>query len=310
MKHLFIINPAAGAYDHTKEFTQVIDRVCQRHGLEYEIAVSDAPGACMNIAKKAAETGEELRLYACGGDGTLNEVINGAAGFENVSVTHFPGGSGNDTIKVFSETKPFHHLERLLDCEEATFDLIRCNDRYSVNIVSMGLDARVSRDMTRYRRLPMVGGKGSYVMSLVSNLFKGLSQPMTIRIDGELVVDSKQTLVCVCNGRWYGGQYNPVPDAEVDDGMLDVLIIRKIALWQVPALLAKYQVGRYKELGEYITHYRCRSVDVECPKPSVVNIDGECHDDMRVHMEVVPGALRFFYPKGLTYAVKEFTHST
>ena len=310
MKHLFIINPAAGSHDRTHEFKTVIERVCAKHGLDYEITVSDAPGACTAIARQAAKTGAQLRLYACGGDGTLNEVINGTAGFENVSVTHFPGGSGNDTIKIFSETKPFRDLERLLECEEANLDLIRCNDRYSVNIVSMGLDARVSRDMTKFRRFPLLGGNGAYVAALVANLFKGLSQDMTVSVDGEVVAEGKQTLVCVCNGRWYGGQYNPVPDAQPDDGLLDVLIVKQISLLNVSQLLKRYQHGQYAELGDYISHYRCRSVDIDCGKPSVVNIDGECFDAPRAHMEVVDGALRFFYPKGLTYAQKEFTHST
>ncbi len=68
-----------------------------------------------------------VRLYACGGDGTLNEVVNGAAGHANAAVTHFPGGSGNDFIKIFSDPAAFRSLPRLLDAEEATFDLIRCN---------------------------------------------------------------------------------------------------------------------------------------------------------------------------------------
>ena len=149
MKHLFIINPAAGKYDHTKEYAQTVERVLRKYELEYEIALSTEPGDCEVIARRAAETGEELRFYACGGDGTLNEVVCGAAGFENVAITHFPGGSGNDFIKIFSETEPFHHLERLLDCEETRVDLIRCNGRYSVNILSMGLDARVGTEIAK-----------------------------------------------------------------------------------------------------------------------------------------------------------------
>ena len=244
MKHLFIINPAAGKYDHTKEYAQTAERVLRKYDLEYELALSTEPGDCEVIARRAAETGEELRIYACGGDGTLNEVVCGAAGFENVAITHFPGGSGNDFIKIFSETEPFHHLERLLESDETRVDLIRCNGRYSVNILSMGLDARVGTEIAKYKRLPLVSGSGAYAMSLVVNLMKGLCQPMTVVLDGETVARGPQTLVCVCNGRWYGGGYNPVPTAEPDDGLLDVLVVGKLSLANVSSLLKKYQQGR------------------------------------------------------------------
>ena len=123
------------------------------------------PGDCRDAARRAAESGEEVRLYACGGDGTLNEVVNGAAGFANAAVTHFPGGSGNDAIKIFSEPAAFTDLDRLLDAEEARLDLIRCNGMYALNILSIGLDARIGTDIARYKRLPFVTGKGAYILS-------------------------------------------------------------------------------------------------------------------------------------------------
>lgn len=93
------------------------------------------------------------------GDGTLNEVVCGMAGCPNAAVTHYPGGSGNDAIKVFSDTAPFFDLERLLDADETRFDLIRCNDTYCANILSIGLDAKIGTDMVRFKRLPLVTGK-------------------------------------------------------------------------------------------------------------------------------------------------------
>ena len=118
MKHLFIINPAAGSYNRTEEYSQVIHKICRARKLDYEIRVSTAPGEATRIAREAAETGEALRLYACGGDGTLNEVVAGAAGHDNAAVTVFSGGSGNDFVKIFSDPDAFQDLERLLDCEE------------------------------------------------------------------------------------------------------------------------------------------------------------------------------------------------
>ena len=152
MTHLFIINPAAGSRDRTKEYSEKIRQVCNERKLDCRIEISAAPGDCARITREAAETGEQYRIYACGGDGTLNEVVAGAAGFDNVAVTVFSGGSGNDFVKIFSEPKAFFDLERLLDAQETSFDLIRCNDDISLNICSVGLDARIGTDVAKIGR--------------------------------------------------------------------------------------------------------------------------------------------------------------
>ena len=300
MKHVFIINPAAGKFDRTESYRKMIAEACQPRGLEYEILVSQAPGQCRTLARQAAESGEEVRLYACGGDGTLNEVVCGIVGCPNAAVTHFPGGSGNDAIKIFSDTAPFFELERLLDAEEAKFDLIRCGDVYAANILSMGFDAKVGTDIARFKRLPFVSGKGAYILSIFANLVHGLSEHYVVTV-GEETIDADQTLICVCNGRWYGGGFNPVPEAEPDDGLLDVLMVKKVSLLQVAAVVGKYQKGRYKEYPELIRHVRCRSLRISCDKESVVNVDGEAIYKKSIDIALVPKALRFFYPKGLTY---------
>ena len=301
MKHIFIINPAAGKYDRTEEYTEKIEAVCRPRGLDYEICRSNAPGDCRRIAHEAAAAGEKVRLYACGGDGTLNEVINGVVGFDNAAVTHFPGGSGNDMIKMFSETAPFFDLERLLDCDEAQFDLIRCNETHSANILSMGLDARIGTEIARYKKLPLLSGHGAYLASTLVNLLKGISQHFVITLDDGTRLDDKFTLICACNGRWYGGGFNPVPDAEPDDGLLEVLVVKKVSTLTASRVIGKYKAGQYRQLPELISHHRCKSLTIACDKPSVVNVDGEAVFTGEAKITVRPRALRFFYPRGLTY---------
>jgi len=301
MRHVFIINPAAGKFDHTEIFTKAIDSACSARGLDYEICPSVAPGDCRSLARRAAEKGEEVRLYACGGDGTLSEVVNGAAGFPNAAVTHYPGGSGNDWIKVFSDPAAFRDLDRLLDSEEARFDLIRCGDVYALNILSIGLDARIGTEIARYKRIPLVTGSGAYIISAVVNLLKGLSAHFVVTLGGDAPIDADETMICVCNGRWYGGGFNPVPTAEPDDGLLDVLLVKKVSLAKAAGVIGKYQKGLYRELPDIITHKRCTSVRIVCDKPSVVNVDGEAVWETDAKIELVPRAIRFFYPKGLTW---------
>ncbi|MBQ2445637.1 MAG: diacylglycerol kinase family lipid kinase [Oscillospiraceae bacterium] len=300
MKHLFIINPAAGKFDHTGEFTQSIREACEKHCLAYEILVSRGPGDCTRIAQAAAATGDPVRIYACGGDGTLNEVVNGIAGYKNAAVTNFPGGSGNDFIRIFSDPSAFRSCERLLDAEVAEFDLIRVADHYSINICSMGVDARIGTNMSKYKKIPLLSGHGAYLLSTGVQVAKGLSRHYVVEIEDQ-VIDKELTMICVANARWYGGGFHPVPDAAPDDGLLDVLLVEKITRLQAASFIGKYKAGLYKELPDLVKAYRCKKVTIHCDEKSEINLDGELLMAKDATFEVLPKGIRFFYPKGLTY---------
>ena len=303
MKHLFLINPAAGKYDHTEEFSGKIRALCGARGLDYEIGTSRKAGDITILTKAAARTGEETRVYACGGDGTLNEAVCGAAGAKNLAVTHFPCGSGNDFIKNFSEPGAFTDLERLLDADEAVFDLIQLGsgEDYSLSICSMGIDARIGTEIQKYKRLPRVSGSGAYNLSTAVNLVKGIHRHYVVEVNGEKI-DGRFTLICVCNGRFYGGGYQPVPTAMPDDGKLEVLLVKKVSRFQVAGLIGKYKAGLWAEFPEHFTHFSTDRVVIHCDREEVVNLDGEARYGKDVEIRLSENRLRFFYPKGLTYA--------
>ena len=303
MRHLFIINPAAGSRNRTDEYSEIIHKVCRARNLDYEIRVSTAPGECTRIAREEAETGEELRIYACGGDGTLNEVMNGVAGFDNVAITVYSGGSGNDFAKIFDDPKAFFDLHRLMDAEEVTFDLIQCNDRLAMNICCVGLDARIGNDVSRYKRLPLLHGFRAYAASTVINVVRGISEHYVVEVDGE-TIDDEQTFVCVCNGRYYGGGFNPVPEADPSDGKLDILMVKKISRTQIPGIIGKYKDGRYKELAHVARYIKTDAIKIICDQPTPINLDGEICMAQTVEMKVAKEKIRFFYPKGLKWQVK------
>jgi len=302
--HLFIINPAAGSRDRTKEYKEKIQRVCDAKDLNYRVEVSGAPGECKRIAREAAESGENYRIYACGGDGTLNEVVAGAAGYDNVEVTVFSGGSGNDFVKLFSEPKAFFDLNRLTECETAEFDLISCNGDYALNICSVGLDARIGTDVARYKRIPLLQGFRAYAVSTLVNVIKGIGEHYVVEVEGE-TVDAHQTMICVCNGRFYGGGFNPVPEADPTDGMLDILLVTKVSRLQVPGVIGKYKNGQYRKLSHLVRYIKAKEITIRCDKPTPINLDGELRLAQVVNMAVADKKIRFFYPKGLTFQAKE-----
>lgn len=294
MKHLFIINPAAGSRDATEHYQASIRQHCA--GLDYEIYISRCPGDCARRTAEAGRTGEDYRVYACGGDGTLNEVAAGAAPFPNLAITVFPGGSGNDFIKMFSTPTAFRDLEQLLDAREVSLDLIRCNEDYSLNICSVGLDARIGTDVGRYKRIPLLQGFRAYAASTVVNVIRGISEHYAVEINGE-TIDGSQTMICVCNGQFYGGGFHPAPEADPTDGILEVLLVKQVSRLQVPFVIGKYKSGRYQELPQFVRSFRTDHLRIHCDKPSPVNLDGELRMLQDIDLSIAPEKLRFFYPK-------------
>ena len=304
MKHLFIINPAAGSRDRTEEYSSAIRIACDARRLNYEIRVSMGPGDCARIAREAAVTGEDLRLYACGGDGTLNEVASGVVGFPNAAVTVYSGGSGNDFVRIFDDPKALFDLDRLLDAQDTELDLIRVNDDYCLNICSVGLDARIGTDVSNYKRFPLLQGFQAYAVSTLVNVLRGIGEHYVVDINGERI-DAEQTMICVCNGRFYGGGFNPVPEADPRDGKLEVLIVKKVRRLQVPWVIGKYKSGKYRQLSELIRHVSTDRLIIRCDSPSPINLDGELRTAQLISISIAEEKLRFFHPKDVKIAAIE-----
>jgi len=288
----------AGKYDRSYEVAEKARALMESRGLDCELEITEAPGHGRRLAYEAAASGEPVRLYACGGDGTLNEVVGGAAGFPNAAVTHYPTGSGNDFIKIFGPDAPlFYDLRELLDGEEAAFDLIDCNGRLSLNICSVGFDARIGLGMADFKRFPFVSGEMAYRLSLLKNFVQGIHRPYLICVDGEQF-EGEFTLLAACNGRYYGGSFNPAPQADPDDGLLDFIIVKAVSRLTVAAVVEKYSAGGAADFPEYITLRRGHTMTVECDRVSMVNIDGERLDADKLSFALSAKKVNFIFPKG------------
>ena len=256
MKHLFIVNPTAGGKDKTELVRRRVEEVFAGREVSYEIYVTKAAMDAPGKIRRAAESGEALRVYACGGDGTFNECVCGAAGLANVAVCPYPTGTGNDFCRMFGDEKDLYRdLWALVEGSEHPIDLIECNGRYCANICSVGIDARIGTDVHTYSKLPLIGGATGYVVSAVVNVLRGITRQMRIR-SGAFCAEGENTLVCACNGRFYGGGFNPSTTARPDDGILDVFIVKKVSLLTLARLIGKYAAGKADDYPEYITHLR------------------------------------------------------
>ena len=302
-RYFFIVNPKAGKCSCLTEISDFVKEL-HRDGIHAEILYSQKRGDCENYAAKISEQAKELKqvscIFACGGDGTLNEVVNGVLrnGInEWAYITHIPRGSGNDFIKSFSHPEMFRPADMFTrGIISRKIDVMRVNDRYCLNICSIGLDARICDGMNKYRKLP--SGKMSYGASVAENLVKGrLSSPMRVCIGNNYDRAGDITMVCICNGSWYGGGYNPVPEASIQDGQLDVLIVNKVSPLKAATIVNAYKKGNYAEHPKIVQHYRTdESISVKPIKPEPVNVDGEIFWPDMVEINVLKGYINFFAP--------------
>ena len=300
MKHIFIINPTAGKRDSRQRIYDMADILRDKHGLDVQCILTKKQGHATELTRKLCESGEELRFYACGGDGTINEVANGILGYDNAAMTCIPVGTGNDFLKNFGDdAAKFSDAENLWDGPQFPMDVIEVGDRIALTIACSGIDARIGRDVHKYSESPLLDGKSSYIVSLIANfIFKDIASHWTVEIDGN-AVEGDYAVVSVCNGRYYGGGFMPMPEARMDDGIMNVMIVDKVSKLQFLRFVGPYAKGEYRKLPTFARGYTPKVVRIRSEQEDIVTcLDGESIVSSDVTIKLSDKRLNFFGPAG------------
>lgn len=299
MKHIFIINPKSGKKDSTLTISNFLkENYCD---LDYIIYNTKAVNDATNYVKKKCEENEdEITFYACGGDGTLNEVINGAAGYNDVYVTVYPCGSGNDFVKAFGKENYFNDLHNIINGEVKKIDLLNVNGRLTTNMANLGFDASVAFNMQKFKKWPLITGKGAYNISLIYSLIFNMKHQCEIIIDDEKVFEGKMLLTAAGNGVCCGGSYYCLPQAQIDDGYIDAVFIKKISRIKFLMMVGKYKDGSYindEKYKKYVTLKKCKKIKLISNKDIAYSLDGECSVNKQFDISIEPQAINFIIPK-------------
>lgn len=300
MRHVFIINPRAGKKDQTARIYEMADRLRAAHGLECACILTDRPGGAAEMARRLAEEGGEVRVYACGGDGTVSEVANGLAGFSNAAMTCVPAGTGNDFLKNFGpDMAKFRDAENLWDGPAFPLDLIDCNGRYCLTIACSGIDAQVAEGVHLYSSSPLLNGRGSYLASVAANvLLRPIGHRWTVTLDGE-TEEGDFALVSVCNGRHYGGGSTPILEARMDDGVLNTILVRRVGKLAFARLFGAYSAGEYRRFPRMARAVTAKEIRIQSAGEEIVTcLDGECFHSRDVVLRLADRRVNFFGPRG------------
>lgn len=299
MKYIFFINPAAGKGAPAAQLIPEIEKQAAARGLDCEIYRTSAAGDAARYARAVCECGEPVHLYACGGDGTLHEVMSGAAGFENAAVGIVPCGSGNDFVRCFDA--PFDNIGRQLDAPAHPIDLIRLSDgRYCANMANIGLDCDAAAKMQELKKIPFVRGTLAYVLALAIVFCRRLGCHLRITCDDQAPFEANCLLTALGNGRFCGGGFCGVPLAEFNDGLMDLSIVRKMSRLNVLQIIGKYHDGTHldSKLGKkYVQYQRCRKLHIRSDGPFRICVDGEITEHREMTFELIPSAVRLLVPE-------------
>lgn len=296
MKHIFIINPTAGKTDRRRSIYQMGEALRSNHGVDVEYILTKSHGHAEQIARQIAQKGEPVRFYACGGDGTINEVANGIVGSDNAAMSCIPIGTGNDFLKNFGmDISRFCDVENLWNGEVQKLDLIACNDRVCLTIACSGVDARIAESVHHVGQSPILTGKGSYLASAAYHfLLRGIAQHYTLTLDDETMEDDF-ALVSVCNGRHYGGSVMPMPYADMKDGILQTIVAKNVSRAQFAKLFPLYSKGQIEKIDESLLKvYTPERVVIQSEEEITTCLDGECFRSHEVHLSLSPHKLNFF----------------
>ncbi len=296
MRYVFYINPTAGKGNAQEGIIKSIEDYFSDKNDNFKIHITNSVGDAQTQAKREAQTGEQVRMFACGGEGTVFEVVNGIAGYDNVELGVIPCGSANDFLKFFKTRDEFLDIQQQIDGEAVEMDLIKAGDKYCLNGCSVGMDAVVASRMSSFKRLPLVSGSFAYTLAIARTFLGKLGITADISLDGGEYERRDCLFAVVANAPYYGGGYKGAPDAVPNDNQLDFTLVDKISKLKILKFLGIYKKGQHKRL-DCCTLKSCKSMEFKSQKPIPVNLDGEIVETTNMKFELVNKAVKFVVPK-------------
>ena len=302
MKHVFIINPAAGKADSTD---MIVNQLLKIEDLDYQVYVTRVPGDATEYIKTTCSENPDVqyRFYACGGDGTINEVANGVIGFSNAQMTAYPVGSGNDWIKSIAVPKDVADaVDVLMDGTLKRQDVVRVSlidhqqrelsRTYMANIGGIGIDARVCEKVNALKKKGK-RGRILYVTSLIESIMERKPKMAKVICDGKTLFDGAYFSMAFGVGKYSGGGMRQTPEAVLDDGLLDMTIIPELPMRRIAREAPRLFTGSFLKVPELVTS-KSKTITVLPYGPAElepVEVDGEVVGRGSVQFQVLDGQI-------------------
>ena len=292
-----IVNPVAGAGRTAREWPRIMNFLKWR-GLNFEHDITEAPGHAVELARDATKNGYET-VISIGGDGTINEIVNGlykAGGTEDTVLGIICTGTGSDYARTVGISRRYEEAcLRIFEPKKLTVDLgvIEYSDngnkteRIFVNFAGMGFDAEIVRRTTR--NFKALGSTVSYLLGVFTTLVAYRNREVKLIIDGE-EMEREVCSVIANNGRYGGGGMFTAPSADLTDGWLDLLIIGDISKADLIRSLPRIYKGTHLTHPK-VTMKKAREMEIKSKHPLNLQADGELLGELPARFRILPSAL-------------------
>ncbi len=303
-----IVNPNAGSGKGSKDWGR-ISSLLEKNEIPFSFKFTERRGQGIEFAGEAVSAGCR-RIIIVGGDGTLNEVVNGvftqdSCSPSGVTLSMIPVGTGNDwgrmfgiplvyegAIKVIKDGKSMLHDVGVIDYYEGE----RKERRYFINIAGLGFESLVVKKTNKQKEKGK-SGKAVYLYNLLSSLILYRNTPAEITIDGKKV-SSRVFSINVGNGRYCGGGMRQTPDALPDDGLLDITVIKEMGKFEILKSLKLLYDGTILSHPK-IDGYRTTSLSITSDSLLYIEADGESLGHTPVEFSIMPLAVNIIYGRGI-----------
>lgn len=290
MKTAFIINPVAGRSKTAKVWEDIKSNsiVIETEGKPF---FTDGPGDAEKLARDLPKEGYR-RLIVFGGDGTVNEVINGME-LGSTQLGIIPTGTGNDFCRMLGiSNKPGEAVKQLFQGKTKIVDIGKINDRRFLNTLGVGFDAEVAR--TANEEYQNLSGTMAYLGALIKVLKEYKNEEMIIETE-TATIKGKMLLAAVGNGSYIGGGMKLIPQAKIDDGKFHLCLIGDASKPDVLMNVSKIFSGKHLSHPK-VSSFTASKITIKTTYPLTVQTDGEILGKTPVKAEVIPGALEILIP--------------
>lgn len=282
----FIVNPVSGNKKAIKNM-QILTRFLTERNIAFCVYTTNKKCGAKKIASELEKFGAE-NIIVVGGDGTLNEVINGLEEPRNIKIGIIPSGTGNDfAYSLGISSNPKKAMQTILKNRPKQIDYLQGKNFRGVNVIGAGLDIDVLQTYNNSK----FKNKLTYIISLFKVLFNFEFYKFRIFVDGQILSNSEFMLVAACNGSRFGGSIKVSPHSDVKDGKINLVLIKRMPKQKIP--FALFQFLRGKHLSQnYAVEVTCSKLKIEAPR--FMNIDGEIIENKPFELQIVPGGMNMF----------------
>jgi diacylglycerol kinase (ATP) len=312
MKHLIVFNPGSGKNNENQSFKDLIKE--KFAGLDYEIYETTGPRSVIPFLKEYLKKNKDtVRVYACGGDGTVHEVANGLVGASNAELAILPIGTGNDFVKYYGVTneniEEYRDFTPLINGEAKPIDLSKISGDgldepwYSINVINFGFDAIVGARGNYYKEhgFPekVKEGTNPYDYALKKDAMKhGRFNNIEVFADGEKLNEKQILLATLAQGQWVGGQFKCAPKSDNTDGLIDVCVLKTMTFLGLGMIIGTYTKGKHLDKPrKKIVYRQAKEIKMVAPQDFDVCVDGEMIKGNNFIVKCLPGAIKLVLPK-------------